>query len=151
MLGGQIGGTDSNNVIACRLLKIKSLISVDIRKYVYMFFACHTIIFEKYVVWYLQIHRIAFLICDEKLFLWHLKISRQDNIWQDIVSWPYSYRTSQYPFRDNNLLIPTYIEILYATLHLWTRSKWHLLCKPQNLKVIKFWISHHFINRRCCH
>ena len=96
------------------------------------------------------------------MFLWHLKISRQDNIWQDIVSWPYFYRTSQYLLRDNNLVIPTCIEILYATLHLWTRSKWHLLCMPQNLKVkhihadnslviIRFWISHHFIDQRCCH
>ena len=67
------GSNRSNNVIACRLLKIKSLISVDIRKYVYMFFACHAIIFEKYVVWYLQKHRIAFILCDEKNVLMTFK------------------------------------------------------------------------------
>ena len=39
-----------DNVLACRLLKIKSLIGVDTRKHIDMFLSCLAITFEEYLV-----------------------------------------------------------------------------------------------------
>ena len=64
--GKLIYAISCDNVLACRLLKIKSLIGVDTRKHIDMFLSCLAITFEEYLVWYLQIHRIAFLLCEDK-------------------------------------------------------------------------------------